>query len=270
MNTVISDGISFLDEFDPRGYLNTFYASPTEKPDDAVAFYRQPLYDFYTKYSSKWDNKTARLLEFGGCATVAYLISAIPYVDKITFAAHTEKEREELELWKNKKEGAFDWSAHFKYVVNEVEHFAGDEVWREREERVRKSITNIIPCDILRDNPLLVEQEPFEIVFTSLCLESACKTYEEYKLAIKKLVGLLKPGGFLLMIVVERETFYTVGKKKWSTLYITFEQVKEALAEAGTTIYMAEREPASMEHIQNPVIVDGKGFAFVAAQKVEF
>ena len=72
------------------------------------------------------------------------------------------------------------------------------------------------------------------------------------------------------MIIVERETFYMDGKKKWLTLYLTLEQVKEALAEAGTSIFVAEREPASMEYIQNPVIADGKGFALVVAQKVEF
>ena len=49
----------------------------------------------------------------------------------------------------------------------------GDDAWRKREELWRKRITNIIPCDISCDNPLLTEQEPFEIVFTSLCLESA-------------------------------------------------------------------------------------------------
>ena len=172
-----------------------------------------------------------------------------------------------MELWKHEKEGAHDWSSHFKYVVNEVEHAKGDDAWREREELLRKRITDIIPCDIFRENPLLVKQEPFEIVFTGLCLECACTTYAEYKEAVKKLVGLLKPGGFLLMLVDERETFYMAGEKKFSYLPFTLEQVKEALVEAGTTIVVAKQDPAPMELIQNP---DFKAFLFVAAQKIEF
>ena len=265
----IPSGTSFLDEFDAKGFLKTFYTSPTENPNGVIAFYPEPLYKFYTKYSSKWDNKTARLLEFGGGPVIAPLISAAPYVNQITFAAHTESERKEIELWQNGKDGAHDWSSLFKYVVNKVEHISGDDAWREREELLRKRITNIIPCDISCDNPI-AEQEPFEIVFTSLCLESACATYEEYKVGVKKLVSLLKPGGFLLMIIVERETFYVDGKKKWSTLYLTLEQAKEALSEAGTAVFVAERELASMEYVQNPTIADGKGFAFIAAQKVVF
>ena len=168
----------------------------------------------------------------------------------------------------------YDWSSYFKCVVNEVEHIAGDDAWREREELLRTSITSIIACDIFCNNPLLMKQEPFEIVNTSFCLESACTTYAEYKEGVTKLVGLLKPGGFLLMFTVERETFYMIGEKRWSAVYLTLEQMKEALVEAGTVILVAERDPAPMELIQNPshspIAADYKATVFVAAQKVEF
>ena len=193
---------------------------------------------------------------------ISNLIIAAPYVNQITFAAYLESERKEIELWKQGKEGAHDWSSDFKCI-------AGD-AWREREQGLRESICNIIACDILRNNPLFVKQEPFEIVQISICLEAACKTFAEYKDGVRKLVGLLKPGGFLLMFVEERETFYMVGKKKWDVLYLTLEQVKEALVEAGTTILVTARDPAPMEQIQNPTVTDCKAVLFVAAQKVEF
>ena len=263
---------SYSGEFNPKEFLNMSYASVGGNPYEkgVFGFYRQRLYNFYARYSCKWNNKTARLLEFGGGPVVTSLISAVPFVNEITFAAYLESERKEVELWKHGKEGAHDWSSHFRYVVNEVERIAGDEAWRKRQELLRKRISNIIACDILCDNPLLVEQEAFEIIFTSLCLEAACTTYAEYKEGIKKLVGLLKPGGFLLMVIVERQTYYVVTKKKWPSLYLTLEQVKIALAEAGTTIFVVDHDPPTLEHIQNPVVADGKGFTFLAAQKVEF
>ena len=46
--------------------------------------------------------------------------------------------------------------------------------------------------------------------------------------------------------------------------------MKEALSEAGATVIVAERDPASMEQIQNPIASDSKAFVFMAAQKVEF
>ena len=203
----------YTDGFNPKEYLNLLYT-----PDPAFRvtfeFQRQQLYNFYTKYSCKWNNKTARLLEFGGGAVIAHLISAVPYVDQITFAAYLEDERKEVELWKHGKEGAHDWSPYFRYAVNEMEHIAGDDAWRERQELLRNRVTNIIPCDIFSDNPLLVKQESaFEIVSTSLCLEAACTTHAQYKEGVKKLVGLLEPGGFLLIFGDEQGTFYTIGNK---------------------------------------------------------
>ena len=271
MSIQVLNGRSYSDHFDPKDFLNSFYASG-ESPNvkDIFDFYRQQLHNFYTKYSCKWNTKTARLLEFGGGPVIMPLINAAPYVDQITFAAYLESERKEIELWKHGKEGAHDWSLFFKHVVHKMEHTSGDNAWHEREELLRKRISSIIPCDIFSENPLLVKQEPFEIVNTSLCLESACTTYAEYKEGVKKLVGLLKPGGFLLMFIVERETFYIIGEKKWSCLYLTLEQMKEALTEAGTVVLVAERDPTPIEIIQNPVQSNQKAFVFVAAQKVEF
>ena len=72
------------------------------------------------------------------------------------------------------------------------------------------------------------------------------------------------------MFIVERETFYMVGDKKWFCLYLTLEQAKEALVEAGTAILEAARDPAPIDQIQNPTVSDYKAVAFVAVQKVEF
>ena len=68
----------------------------------------------------------------------------------------------------------------------------------------------------------------------------------------------------------ERATYYKFGGKKWPCICITLEQLKEALTEAGMVIITAERDPASIEQIQNPVASDSKAFLFVVAQKVEF
>ena len=264
----------YLDKFNPKDYLGSFFASSEENTSEKslFEFYREQLHKFYIKYNSKWNNKTARLLEFGGGPVISNLISAAPYVDQITFAAYLESERNEVELWKNRKEDAHDWSSDFKFTLNEIEHIEGadDSAWRERQELLRKRISSIIACDIFRDNPLLVKQEPFEIIQTSLCLEAVCTTYDEFKEGVKKLVGLLKPGGFLVMFIDERETFYMIGNRRWDILYLTLEQIKDALVEAGTVILVAEREPAPMEQIQNPVVADFKAVLFLAAQKVEY
>ena len=272
MSTALNGGRPYHEEFNTKEYLNSFFGSLEGNPHLKGRFtWRwEQMYKFVTRYNSKWNNKTAKLLEFGGGPAVVPLVSVAPYVDQITFSAYLESERKEVELWKQGKEGAHDWSSHFKYVTNEVENIAGDDAWREREELLRKRITAIVPCDALSDNPLLGRQELFELISTSLCLEAASTTYTQYKEVVKKMIGLLKPGGFFMIISPECATYYRFGGKKWSCLYVTLENVKEALAEAGTTVIATERDPASIEQIQNPIASDSKGFIFVAAQKVKF
>ena len=114
------------------------------------------------------------------------------------------------------------------------------------------------------------DDTPFSNVYASLCLEAACNSLAEYKLAIKKLGKLLKPGGYMVLFMAERETFYMVGEHKWFCLSLTLAQVKEALEEAGFELLMAERDSAHMQQIEHPIVSDFKACLFVVAYKVEF
>ena len=73
------------------------------------------------------------MLEFGGGPVIKNLISAAPFVQEIVFSAYSESKRTEVELWKDNKQGAHDWSPFFKYVVNKLERKEGEAVWQERE-----------------------------------------------------------------------------------------------------------------------------------------
>ena len=69
----------YLDKFNPKEYLRSFYGSSEENTSEKslFEFYREQLHKFYTKYKSKWNNKTARLLEFGGGPVISNLITGM-------------------------------------------------------------------------------------------------------------------------------------------------------------------------------------------------
>ena len=266
----VLQGEEYFTCFDCRAYLREYFSSTFGNADEKGAqnFQMAQENNFYAKYNAKWDERNARMLEFGGGPVIKSLISAAPFVREIVFAAYSENERKEVELWKDNKQGAHDWSPFFQYIVNELERKEGEAVWQEREALLRSQIKAIIACDITQDYPLRIKQEPFDIVSTSLCLEAACKSYDEYKKAVKKLGSLLKLGGFMIIAAVERQTFYMVGGKRWFCLYLTLAQIREALELAGFVILEAERDPAPIEQINKPTVSDYKAFLFVAAQKV--
>ena len=262
------DGKDYVSDFDCKTYLEMFYSTITgsEYEDSLPQYALDCLYEFFIKYQNEWDKSTASLLEFGGGPVISYIITAVPFVKEITFAAYTEEERKEVQLWKDNGDGAHDWSPFFQYIVNKLEQTEGEDALKEREELLRSKL-NIIPCDITQDHPLGACESKFDIIWTSLCLEAACPSYEQYKLAVKKLVAMLKPKGFLLMHVVVEETFYIVGQVKWKCLFLKLDQIEEALKEAGLKVVELKQNPASQE--QQEQVSDYKASVFLAAKKLE-
>ena len=250
-------------------YYSSLDGNPDEPGDQRFGLDR--CHDFYSKFHTQWDNSSARILEFGGGPVITHLISGVPYVNEVVFAAHTKEERQEVRKWREAEGDYHNWDHYFQYVVNGLEQNADKEfAWKEREDLLRNRMKKIIACDITKEQPLEsgVYKEEFDIIMTSLCLEAACQSYAEYKSAVQKLSFMLKIGGFLVMIAVEEETFYYIGDRKWFCLPLSLSQIKEALHEAGLEVLDEHRDPASPEELQNPTDSDFKAMLFIVAKKI--
>ena len=253
--------------FSAKQFIEMYYSC--DEQDWLNHFRRKIFHEFFKKYHSKWDGKCAKLLDFSGGPVILDYISAAPYVAEIVHAAHTEGERREIELWKNDSEGAYDWNPHIKHVVGEIEGLEGDVAWQERAALIRSKI-KVVGCNIYDEHPITQNEEhnSFSIIMTSLSLESACETYDDFKAGIKKLVKLLRLGGYIVILFLEGKSFYFIGQDKWATLPVSLTQVKEAVEEAGCVILMSERDPMPLQFVENPTFSDAKACVFLAAYKV--
>ena len=251
-----------------RIYLHSYYSNVEQ---DSITVFRFKCYNnFFEKYSSKWNKTTARLLDFSAGAVIMNYISAAPHVAEIFHSAYTEAEREHIELWKSNAEGAHDWNPFIKYVVDEIEGLKGDAALEERVALLRSKV-KVISCNVYDDHPIgtTEKQNVFSVICTSLSLENSCKTYEDFKAGIKKLVKLLKIGGYLAMIFDEDETFYLIGQDKRSSIPLSLKQVIAAVEEAGCVVLMSERDPQPIHLMENPTKYDAKACVFLAAYKVK-
>jgi hypothetical protein len=243
------------------------YYSDQEK--DWLSNFRAKLFnEFFKKYSPKWDRKNARLLDFSGGPVILDYISAAPHVSEIVHSAYKEDERKEIELWKNDNKDAHDWSPYVKYVVNEIEGLKGDAAWQERVALLRSKI-KVTSCNVYDEHPITQTEDSYSIICTSLVLESACKTFDDFKAAVKKLVQMLRMGGYISILFVEEETFYFIKEGKWIVLPLSLSQVQEAVEEAGCVVLMTERDPMPIESLENQILFDAKAFVFLAAYKVK-
>ena len=182
------------EKFEPWAYIKEYYG----KLD---CWHRNPLknlHDFYTSHFQRGAN--LKVLNYGCGPIVAFEASAVPYAQEIVLAEYAEQNRAVAKLRLDKDPSRPDFSALYRYVVEELEGQGAGEV-EERQDAVRR-LSTICSCDIYQD-PLIQKgyEGPYDVVYSGACIEDACYTIEVFGAALSKLCDLLKPGGCLVMSV---------------------------------------------------------------------
>ena len=89
--------------FPSKGYLERF-CDPKRDTTQSLKQFLVAFHSFYEKHISNTTGSKS-LLEFSGGLTVYTLISAAKYVDSITFTDYAATNRDEIQLWKDGKDG---------------------------------------------------------------------------------------------------------------------------------------------------------------------
>ena len=233
-------------KFDARKYLEERCPGNEFKEEDPrihTHWGLRCLHNFYENFHKTWDNSTATLLEFGAGPYIHTMISAAPYVSKIYHTDYLEECRREALLWKNKDSKAYDWSPYFQYILHTLEGQSGADAVSNRQELVRSKFQDSFFVDMKSGDPLLdlpSHLGTFDIIYTGFCIESVTSTLEEYKGVIKRLFSLLNPNGYLVMLVNQGCSWFTVNEVKYSSLPIRINEVLAILEEVGFKLYYTE------------------------------
>ena len=225
------DYMDYAGCFDPFVFIKNKYAIVTDWNSQPLKL----LHNIFQSYGST--PAGLKVLEFGCGPVPIYQCSSPLHASEIVFAEYTERNRNTLQMWLDNVPNAPDFTALFKYVVQDLEG-KGEEDVLKRQDDLRHLVKGVIPCDILRDPPLLVPgyEGPYDIIFSSLCLTAACTTHEEYSQAIGRLTKYLKPGGKLILQsaqTLEMYHYYYVGSEKFFSLSTTPEFLNSVLSENG-------------------------------------
>lgn len=242
----------FEESFDPTKYLEKTFKSPVERPVSRFAL--DNLHKFFsTKYFSQSQGETLKILDYGCGPVIANIISAAGLTDfdvQCTLAEFTENSRKAVQQWLDGEPSAWNWRPYFNYIVHTLEGKESKEALK-REESLRKAIKGVVPCDITRDPPIATEfQGPYDIVMSMLCIENGCQTRDDYRAAIRKVAGLIKVEGTLLLYSTVRnkdgQGYYHVGTTKYVQVALPLHFVETTLTEAGfvgiTKNIFAEKE----------------------------
>nr|XP_033774695.1 nicotinamide N-methyltransferase-like [Geotrypetes seraphini] len=236
MTSNFSDKETYQRDFLPKPYLEMYYAAEVGllMKDGYMPFMLKNLFNTFTSGGVKGN----LLIDIGSGPTIYQFLSACECFKEIIATDYTDRNRQELELWLKKEPEAFDWSSTVKFVC-ELE---GDrQTWTEKEEKLRKTVTQVLKCDITKKNPLdsLVLPKA-DCLLTCLCLEGACKDQDTFCCALRNISSLLKAGGHLVIGGVLGTDMYMVGEKPFSSLVLDKEFLKKALTDAGYEVKQLE------------------------------
>ena len=264
-------GTDYHTLFDAEVYLSLLEQvfNPNDK-EGLFGFRLKPFHKFWSNFegSSLKDSTGIRCLEFGGGPCIGNLISASPKVDHIVFSEYVEANRKAVESWIAGTREAYDWSPWIEFVVRDLEGDSSAQAVLDRTQDLKQKIKSVVPCDVTKDPIVRLESadvgKAFDVVSTSLCIEVAVSSEQEYKSAVAKLCKFIKPNGYLCMFGVLKETFYCVGNVKFRSFPLTQVLIEEAMKTGG--IQEIKFEQFDLEGIVPPEVTSAQFMYFASGR----
>ncbi|CAH2320155.1 nicotinamide N-methyltransferase-like [Pelobates cultripes] len=235
MDTLFSGPEIYKQHFNPKDYYDSYYAS-----DKGALLGERTnivLRNFHEIFSSGVV-KGNTLIDIGAGSAIFELLSACEVFTNIIISDFLEQNLTEVKKWLTKDSNMLDWTSYVKFVCDLEGKSAN---LQEKEEKLRKTVKQVVKCDVLKKNPfepLVIP--PADCLISCFCLETACKDVASYCNTLKNFKDLLKPGGHIIMQSAENGTFYHVREKKFYCLTITKKEIEKAFIEAGYEIVKLE------------------------------
>jgi hypothetical protein len=215
----------FSGDFDPKTYLETYYACPDEEDRFIVRFMIAAL------------NKMPPSLvtiEVGGGPTLYAVAALAPRASEIHFCDYVQENLDEVWCWLDNKPDAYDWNSYIEMVLEEEGKPISPEAVAQRASEMRRKLTRLSRCDVMARAPLgRRSAKQYDLVVAQAVTDSVATTFSEWVLVMDNISTLVKPGGGLLISVITGTPYYTVGQKRFANLHLTAEDIFRGYMAAG-------------------------------------
>ncbi|KAM5163657.1 indolethylamine N-methyltransferase-like isoform 2-T2 [Mantella aurantiaca] len=246
---------------DSRDFSDLYHSNKEDMVfrDDTLIF---PMMNLHYQFSScRVAGKT--LIDISVGSFIHHLYSASNSFQDIIILKSNEKCIMELSRWLHDRTGAYDWT-HTSATAAELE--GNRDQLQEKESRLKSSIKQILKCDFEQENITSPVELPLaDCVFCVWILDVISKNEDEYMRNLEKILKLLKPGGYLLLISSLDTTYFTVGGERLHIFTYDESFVKNTLSKLGLVIdYCAVQRRRNVSDL-----IDYKTVMFTVAQKGE-
>lgn len=213
------------EEFNPRAYLQEYYSDLGAENSALLQF-------FANAYKAIPYNSV--LLDFGGGPTIYPLIGAANKVKEIHFCDYLPANLSEVLKWLRRKKVAFNWQP-FVSATLELENgrpCTANDIAK-REEQIRTRITRLSRCDARLDPPLHSPFQKYDVVVSNFCAESATDDRQQWRIFMRNIASLVRPGGKFIICALKGAHSYLVGRKVFPAVNINEADLAWGLMTAG-------------------------------------
>lgn len=133
---------------------------------------------------------------------------------------------------------------------------------------MKDKVRGILPIDVTMSQPLITGCDVglFDVIISSLCLEAAAQTLEQYRKNASHVSSLLKVGGHFLLNGVLEQTFYRVSNSKFECVLLKRDDVEKTFMDLG--FEMQSFEHLTFESMEPNDYSDFRGYFVMHATKV--
>jgi NNMT/PNMT/TEMT family len=193
-------------EWMPREYLADYYSVVEPDERHTIAFFVDVMRDL---------EADEPILFFGVGPALHHVFLAAGKDSEIHLGDYLPANLREIERWIGRDPEAHDWRPFVRYTL-ECEGSASptDEELTRREELTRAKITELLEVDVRRADPLGgAGVRTYGTVISAYCADSATDDRAMWAAYMRRIAGLVRPGGTLITAALRRSRGYRVGGK---------------------------------------------------------
>ena len=213
MKPVLETTQKLYNEFSPENYLSQFYTTEIVTHDEEV------IYAELFRWLRQSNRRYQRAIEVGCGPTIHHALPLAPYVDSLTLADYSARNRNILTKWWRGTPDAHDWNVYIRRTLELGGGGIDGTAVDERTTLMRNCISDVCSCDLLQPAPL-GKVDQFDLVSTFYTLENVAGDRESWPRIMSNFTSLCRPGGMIWIVAARHCNWYEFEGNRYPTASI--------------------------------------------------
>lgn len=233
------DYASFEADWDAARYLADYYGAVDADERHTIAFLVE---------TARGVRPGASLLVFGAGPTLHHAFPFAGRAGRIDLSDMLPGNLREIERWRAGAPGAHDWRPFARQTLGCAGAPADAAAVARLEARTRARIGRLIVSDLRRPRPI----EPpgrYDVVVSAYCADSATDDLATWELYMRRIAGLVRPGGVLVVAALRLCRGYRVGDRVFPSANVDAADLRRVLGPLAADVRVEARHlPEQARH----------------------